>query len=233
MTTLSGPIVFALFPGVTQLDFTAPLEVLSRLPGAECVLASKSGGAFRAGPALELCGLAALRDLGECSILLVPGGFGVVAAIEDGEFLAELRRLGRGARYVASVCTGSLVLAAAGQLEGKRAACHWAWRDLLREFGVTPDPARVVRDGNVFSGGGVTAGLDLALEIAAEIEGPDFARCIELGIEYAPHPPFGCGRPEQAPAEIVARVLERLQAFGAERRSAVARAAARLQSEHS
>ena len=231
MATPFGPIVFALFPGVTQLDFTAPLEVLARLPGAECVLASVSGGAFEAGSGLRLSGLVPLRDISECSLLLVPGGYGVVSALEDGEFLSHLRRLGAGARYIASVCTGSLLLAAAGLLEGKRAACHWAWRDLLSEFGVTPDAARVVRDGNVFSGGGVTAGLDLALEVVAEIEGPDLARSIELVIEYAPSPPFGCGRPESAPPDVVTRVLERLSTLASERRATVGRAAERLRSE--
>jgi cyclohexyl-isocyanide hydratase len=221
-------VVFPLFPGVTQLDFTGPLEVLSRLPRAECVLASVDGGTLAQSGGLVLAELTRLRDVPDCSLLCVPGGYGTVAALDDTRYLAELSRLGRAARIVTSVCTGSILLAAAGLLGGKRAACHWAWRDLLEPFGAIPDPARVVRDGNVITGGGVTAGIDMALTVLAELEGPDFARAVALALEYAPEPPFEAGRPEFAKPEILRTVTERLERLGGERRAAVSRAAARL-----
>jgi cyclohexyl-isocyanide hydratase len=220
-------VVFPLFPGVTQLDFTGPLEVLSRLPQAECVLATVDGGALSLG-GLPLSGLARLADVQDCALLCVPGGYGVVQMLDDERYLGEVARLGRTAKTVTSVCSGSLLLAAAGLLRGRRAACHWAWRDLLEPFGVVPDPARVVRDGNVITGGGVTAGIDMALTVLAELEGPDFSRAIALAIEYAPEPPFEAGRPELAKPEILRAVKERLERLGGERRAAVGRAASRL-----
>jgi cyclohexyl-isocyanide hydratase len=126
------------------------------------------------------------------------------------------------------VCTGSLALGAAGLLRGKRAACHWAWRELLTAFGAIPDPGRVVRDGNIVTGGGVTAGIDFALTLVAEIAGSEVAQAIQLQIEYAPAPPFAAGSPEIAPPEILARVNERNLAAAAARRSAVEAAAARM-----
>ena len=221
-------IVFALFPGVTQLDFTGPHQVLSRLPGAEVILASRAGGAIET-DGITFAGLRRLADIERCDIICVPGGFGVTDnAIADEEFLGELRRLADGARYVTSVCTGSLALGAAGLLHGKRAACHWAWRELLTAFGAIPDPGRVVRDGNVVTGGGVTAGIDFALTLVAEIAGPETAQTIQLGIEYAPAPPFDSGRPEIAPPEVLARATQRYAAGAAQRRSAVEAAAERM-----
>jgi cyclohexyl-isocyanide hydratase len=159
----------------------------------------------------------------------VPGGLGVTDnAIRDEAFLGELRRLADGARYVTSVCTGSLALGAAGLLRGKRAATHWAWRELLPVFGAIPDPARVVRDGNVITGGGVTAGIDFALTVVAELAGMETAQAIQMQIEYAPAPPFDAGVPETAPPAILARVRERNAALAAPRRAAVDAAAARL-----
>ena len=220
-------IVFALYPRVTQLDFTGPLEVFARLPGARCVLASTAGTPIDA-CGISFAGVVRLEDIRGCELLCVPGGFGTVEAMEDQAFLSELRRLAATARFVTSVCTGSLLLAAAGLLHGKRAACHWAWRDLLDRFGVTPDPARIVRDGNVISGGGVTAGIDMALSVMAEICGADYAQTVQLGLEYAPEPPFDCGRPERARPEIVAAARQRMQAGRLEREAAVGRAAAAL-----
>ena len=127
-----------------------------------------------------------------------------------------------------SVCTGSLALGAAGLLRGKRAACHWAWRDLLTPFGAIPDGGRVVRDGNVITGGGVTAGIDFALNVVAELTDPETAQAIQLQIEYAPAPPFDAGLPETAPPAILARVRERMSAMATQRRDAVEAAAARL-----
>jgi transcriptional regulator GlxA family with amidase domain len=219
------PVVFALYPRVTQLDFTGPFEVLARLPGARCILASLAGGSIDADGGITFSGVVPLSDVKECALLCVPGGFGTIAALESAPYLAELRRLGAASRYITSVCTGSLLLAAAGLLRGKKAACHWAWRELLRQFDVVPDPARVVRDGNVITGGGVTAGIDMALAVMSEIAGPDYAQTVQLALEYAPEPPFDCGRPERARPEIVAAVQRRLDAVRAERAAAVGRAA--------
>lgn len=222
------PVVFALYPDITQLDFTGPYEVLTRLPGARCVLASVAGGTLEAGGGLTFAGIRKLQDVDSCALLCVPGGFGTVQALTDTQYLAQLRRLAGMARYVTSVCTGSLLLAAAGLLAGKRAACHWAWRDSLASFGVVPDPARVVRDGNVITGGGVTAGIDMALTVLAEIAGPEYAQAVTLGIEYAPQPPFDSGRPELARPEIVVAARKRSDATKAARDAAVRSAAAAL-----
>ena len=221
-------VVFPLYPELTQLDFTGPFEVLCRLPGVECVLASLEGGSLPLGQGLELAGLTPLSAIPECWLVCVPGGCGCVPLLNHPQFLAELRRLARSAEFVTSVCTGSLLLAAAGLLSGKRAACHWAWRDLLRDFGAIPDARRIVRDGNVITGGGVTAGIDLALAIALEVSGRDFAEAIELLLEYAPEPPFGCGRPELARPALVASVLERLEPLRDPRERAVRDAARSL-----
>jgi transcriptional regulator GlxA family with amidase domain len=222
----SFDIVFALYPRVTQLDFTAPYEVLARLPDARCILASVGGGELAADRGPTFAGLTPLAEVESCDLLCVPGGFGTVEAIEDPRYLAAIRRLGARARYVTSVCTGSLLLAAAGLLRGRRAACHWAWRERLAEFGVTPDPARVVRDGNVFTGGGVTAGIDLAFEVMAEIAGRDHAETVQLALEYAPAPPFASGRPELAREPVLRLALERMDATRAQRDAAIRRAAA-------
>jgi cyclohexyl-isocyanide hydratase len=226
-------IVFALFPGVTQLDFTGPHQVFSSLSGASVILASAAGGAIEAG-GMIFAGLRRLAEIPECDVLCVPGGPGVTeSAIADAAFLGELRRLAATAKFVTSVCTGSLALGAAGLLRGKRAACHWAWRDLLAPFGAIPDGGRVVRDGNVITGGGVTAGIDFALAVVAELTDPETAQAIQLQIEYAPAPPFDAGLPETAPPAILARVRERHSAIAAERRAAVDSAAARLAADNS
>lgn len=223
------PVVFALYPRITQLDFTGPFEVFARLPGARCLLASVEGGTIQGDGGITFANVARLRDILSCALLCVPGGFGTIAAMEDAGYLAEIRRLAASARYVTSVCTGSLLLGAAGLLVGKRAACHWAWRELLPAFGARPDGARVVQDGNVISGGGVTAGIDMALTVMSEIAGPEFAQTVQLAIEYAPAPPFDCGRPELAPASIVAAARAKLDSLRGERDAAVGRAAARME----
>jgi putative intracellular protease/amidase len=220
-------ILFALFPGVTQLDFTGPHQVFSRLPGAHVTAASLGGRDIEA-DGLVFARLARLEDTVSCDVLCVPGGHGTDLAILDAAFLAEIRRLAAGARFVTSVCTGSLVLGAAGLLVGRRAACHWSARDLLAQFGAIPDPARVVRDENIITGGGVTAGIDFALTVAAEIAGPEVAQAIQLSIEYAPAPPFTSGRPEEAPPAVLARVRRLMETPAAERAAAVEAAAAKL-----
>ena len=210
------PVVFALYPDVTQLDFTGPLEVLARLPGAVVELASVSGGELSAAGGLRFAGLKRLEALGACALLCVPGGFGTAQAMQDEVYLGHLRRLAAEARYVTSVCTGSLLLGAAGLLRGRRAACHWAFRELLSLFGAVPDEARVVRDGNFFTGSGVTAGIDMALTVAAEIAGRDFAEGLQLALEYAPEPPFDAGRPERVSPAVLHSVRSEERRVGKE-----------------
>ncbi|HJV95877.1 MAG TPA: DJ-1/PfpI family protein [Albitalea sp.] len=225
MTTAPFIVVFALFDRVTQLDFTGPNEVFWRLPGAQCIVASARGGEIRADGGLTIANVQRLADIPHADLICVPGGFGVIEAMGDADFVRELRRLAQGARYVTSVCSGSLVLGAAGLLRGKRAACHWAWRDLLPPFGAIVDEGRVARDGNLITGGGVTAGIDMALTVMADIAGAEYAQSVQLGIEYAPAPPFECGRPELAAPQILQAVTERLERLRADRYAAVEKAA--------
>ncbi len=200
-------IVFPVFPGVTQLDFTGPYQVLVRTPGTELIVASV-GGAPVDSAGLTFSNLARLEEVERCDVICVPGG-NVSEAMQDDVLVANIRRLALGARYITSVCTGSLILGAAGLLQGKRSACHWAYRDLLPIFGAIPDAARVVRDGNFISGGGMTAGIDFALTLAAELTDERTAQAIQLALEYAPSPPFEAGRPDIAPPDVLEEVRER------------------------
>jgi cyclohexyl-isocyanide hydratase len=219
---------FLLFPRLTQLDLTGPYEVFSRLPGARVRLVWKTLEPVRADTGIALLPDTTFADCPPLDLLCVPGGPGVAALMEDAEVLDFLRRQAAGARYTTSVCTGALVLGAAGLLRGKRATTHWASHDFLAAFGATPVSARVVRDGNLFTGGGVTAGIDFALAIAAEVAGAEAAQAIQLGIEYAPAPPFSAGSPESAPAAVLDAARARGAAMRAEREALVARVAARL-----
>ena len=206
-------IVFAIYPGMTHLDFTGPHQFLSRGPNSVTLVASRDGGAVAA-DGLVFAETLKLADIDRCDLICVPGGVVATQVAQDKAFVAEIRRLAKSARYVTSVCTGSLILGAAGLLTGKHAACHWAWRDLLPLFGAIPDEGRVVRDGNLITGGGVTAGIDFALSVLAEIWGEDVAKTIQLGLEYAPAPPFESGRPELASAEVRARydaIMDRIK----------------------
>ena len=221
-------IVEALYPGMTQLDFTAPHTIFSRIPGARVVVASEPGGPIESDGGLVFAGARRMAEIERCDLLFVPGGYAATEAANDQAFMREFRRLALTARYLTSVCTGSLILGAAGLLKGRRAACHWGWRHLLPLFGAIPDPARVVRDGNIITGGGVTAGIDFALVVAAEIGGDALAQSLQLALEYAPAPPFDAGRPETAPPEVLAAVKARMAPQLAERTAAAERAAARL-----
>ena len=209
MTDAPFLIVEAVYSGMTQLDFTGPHTVFSRIPGARTIVASEPGGAIESDGGLVFAGTKRLADIERCDLLFVPGGMAATDVINDLAFMTEFKRLAAGARYLTSVCTGSIVLGAAGLLRGKRAACHWAWRDFLPLFGAIPDAGRVVRDGDIITGGGVTAGIDFGLVIAADLASESFAQAIQLGIEYAPAPPFDAGRPETAPAEVLALVQAR------------------------
>jgi len=221
-------IVIALYPGVTHLDFTGPHQVLVRTPDADVVVASMGGQDIEA-EGLTFSKLADLARIERCDVLCIPGGFGTAAAMLDAAFMAEIKRLGAGAKYLTSVCTGSLILGAAGFLAGRRAACHWAWRELLPSFGAIVADERVARDGDIITGGGVTAGIDFALVLLAELAGEDYAQSVQLGLEYAPAPPFNAGRPELAPPLVLAQVKARLAAIVESRTEATAEAARRLE----
>ncbi|HOZ28100.1 MAG TPA: DJ-1/PfpI family protein [Hyphomonadaceae bacterium] len=220
-------IVFAIYPGMTHLDFTGPHQFLSRLPGSETIVASPAGGNVEA-DGLTFGNTVRIADVRSCDLICVPGGINATKVAQDQSFTAEIRRLGLSARYITSVCTGSLILGAAGLLRGRRAACHWAFAELLPIFGAIHDPSRVARDGNIITGGGVTAGIDFALTVLAEIGGDDLAQTIQLGLEYAPAPPFDSGRPELAPAHIRDRYEIMRQRLLAERRAEAEQAASTM-----
>jgi len=218
-------IVMPIFDGVTQLDFTGPYQFFFRTPDVTVIVASMDGRTITAN-GLTYAELADLRAIERCDVLCVPGG-NCVPAMEDNDFLDELRRLAATAGYLTSVCTGSLILGAAGLIVGKHAACHWAWRDMLSLFGAIPDAGRVVRDGNVITGGGVTAGIDFALTVIAELRGDEVAQSIQLGLEYAPVPPFDAGRPELAPPAVLAATKDRMAPTLSANRPRVERIAAK------
>ena len=198
-------IGFLLFPHVTQLDLTGPAQVLGRVPGAQVHLVWKTRDPVPTDVGFTINPTATFADCPPLDVLCVPGGFGIERLFGDGATLDFLRRQGEGARYVTSVCNGSLVLGAAGLLAGYRSACHWMWLPFLERFGAVPVAERIVRDRNRISGGGVTAGIDFGLALAAELAGDDVARTIQLALEYDPQPPFAAGSPEGAGAALVAR----------------------------
>jgi cyclohexyl-isocyanide hydratase len=201
-------IGFLLFPNVTQLDLTGPAQVLSRVPGAKTHLVWKTLAPVPTDVGFSINPTTGFADCPQLDVLCVPGGFGVEALFEDEETLSFLRRQAAGARYVTSVCNGSLVLGAAGLLRGYRSACHWMWLPLLERLGAEPVAERIVRDRNRISGGGVTAGIDFGFALAAELAGEDVARTIQLALEYDPQPPFDAGSPQCAGPQIVARLRE-------------------------
>ncbi|MEL6567133.1 MAG: DJ-1/PfpI family protein [Pseudomonadota bacterium] len=196
-------IGFILFPNVTQLDFTGPLQLLQRLPDSETSVIAKSQAPLKTDGALTVLPTHAFDDTPQLDLICVPGGFGTADAIADGETLDFVKAQGAGATYVTSVCTGALILGAAGLLEGKRATTHWAYTDLLELCGAVFEDARVVRDGNTFTGGGVTAGIDFALTLIATLQGEAVAQAFQLGFEYNPQPPFNAGHPSTAPSAVL------------------------------
>jgi len=217
-----------LFPNLTQLDLTGPYEVFTKFPGADVHLLWKTLDPVRAGGGMRLLPTTTFAGSPQLDLVCVPGGAGMNALLNDEETLDFVRRQATGARYVTSVCTGSLVLGAAGLLKGRRATTHWMSLPMLAAFGCEPVAERVVVDGNVITGGGVTAGIDFALTVAGEWFGADTARRIQLGIEYDPHPPYDAGAPGRADAPLVAAVREAAAARQGEREDAVRQAAARL-----
>lgn len=201
---------FVIFPHLTQLDFTGPLQVLHRLPGARTEIVAKTRE-----PILSDCGMAIMptktfADCPQLDLLCIPGGFGVDQAIEDAATITFVREQGARAQYVTSVCTGAFILGAAGLLQHKRATTHWAYHHLLPRVGAIPVQERVVRDGSTFTGGGVTAGIDFAFTVMHEIAGSSVAQAVQLALEYTPRPPFQAGSPALAPAEIKGVVDQRL-----------------------
>jgi len=217
-----------LFPEITQLDMTGPYEVFIKFPEAKVHLVWKTRAPVTAGGGMQIMPTTTFAECPPLDLICVPGGAGMNALLNDAETLDFIRRQAKAARYVTSVCTGALVLGAAGLLKGKRAATHWMSREMLGAFGAIPVAERVAVDGNVITGGGVTAGIDFALTVAAEAFGPDLAKSIQLGIEYDPHPPFDAGSPERAGPALVAETRAAAATRQNERQAAVARAAANL-----
>jgi cyclohexyl-isocyanide hydratase len=207
MTTFN--IGFVIFPNLTQLDFTGPLQVLNRLPESKTHIIAKSLDPVPSDCGLSLLPTATFKDSCQLDLICVPGGGGVVGVMTDRETVDFVRKQAAGARYVTSVCTGAFVLGVAGLLKGRRATTHWAYTDLLTLVGATFERARIVKDGNVTTAGGVTSGIDFALHIAGEIAGKETAQAIPLSIEYDPAPPFTSGHPDRAPASVAALVAPR------------------------
>jgi cyclohexyl-isocyanide hydratase len=225
MTLHIGLLVF---PRVQQLDMTGPYDVFSHLPDARVQLVWKTRDPVVSSAGMVLTPDTTFEDCPALDVLCVPGGAGVGDLMEDPDTLAFIERQAVGARFVTSVCTGALVLGAAGLLRGKRATTHWAFHELLSGLGAIPVRDRVVRDGNLLTGGGITAGIDFALTLAAELVGEQEAQGIALQMEYAPAPPFDSGDPEHAPAAVVADVRAKTAASLEVRRAVTKRAAQRL-----
>ncbi len=198
------------FPSVQQLDLTGPYEVFASIPDAKVHLIWKDRSAITSATGLVLAPTMTFAECPALDVLCVPGGGGINALLQDAEVLGFLRAQAARARSVSSVCTGSLVLGAAGLLKGRRATTHWASHDFLAKFGAIPTHGRVVRDGNLFTAGGVTAGIDFGLTVVAELLGEAQAQAVQLAHEYAPEPPFRAGTPETAPPAVLAAVKERL-----------------------
>jgi cyclohexyl-isocyanide hydratase len=217
-----------LFEGVDQIDLTGPFEVLSRIPNSTYRIYGKTTEPVRDLKGLRLTPDAALADAPQLDVLHVPGGFGQEALMEDPEVLGWIAQQAAGARSVFSVCTGALICGAAGLLKGRRATTHWASFHLLPLFGAIPVNERVVLDGNWVFAAGVTAGIDGALRLAAELRGDDAARAIQLYMVYAPEPPFNSGTPETAPADILRQARQSVAGITAQREATAQRVAARL-----
>ena len=199
-------IAFLLYPNVTQLDLTGPAQFLSRLGNQRIDLVWKNRDPVATDCGFSILPTATFDEIRAADILCVPGGLGCIEVMEDDESLAWVEGVAAEAEWVTSVCTGSLILAAAGLLRGYRATSHWAWREYLSLFGAEPVEERIVFDRNRVTGGGVTAGIDFGLALTAAIRGKDFARAVQLGLEYDPAPPFDCGSPGKAGPDLTAFV---------------------------
>jgi cyclohexyl-isocyanide hydratase len=217
-----------LFPKLTQLDLTGPLQVFASLPRAKVHLIWKRIEPVPSDSVLVLTPTVTFADCPQLDVICVPGGSGTDDLVNDQETLDFLRAQAAGAKYITSVCTGSLVLGAAGLLGGYRAATHWSAMDYLRLFGATPAKTRVCVDRNRITGGGVTAGIDFALTLVSLLTDRQTAEAIQLRLEYNPAPPFNAGSPDTAPPEILALLQDRIAGSKQPREQAISRAAARL-----
>ena len=227
---MTAPLQIGLliFPKVTQLDFTGPLQVFAGVPDAKVHLIWKRIEQVATDSVLTLTPTVSFADCPQLDVICVPGGAGTDDMVNDEEMLDFLRKQAAGAKYVTSVCTGSLVLGAAGLLQGYRAATHWTAMEFLAAFGAVPTNQRVCVDRNRVTGGGVTAGIDFALTLVSLLVDRKTAEAIQLGLEYNPAPPFNSGSPETAPAEVLALIKQKIAPNQLRRAEAVKRAAARL-----
>jgi len=225
MTRRIGMLIF---PRLTQLDMTGPYEVLARLPDTQVDLVAKTMDPVTTDRGMQIVPTVTYETCPPLDIVMVPGGPGQQDLMEDEAALSFLRKQAAGTKYVTSVCTGSLVLAAAGLLKGKRATCHWAAIEHLALLGAIPTKERVVIDGNVVTGAGVASGIDFALTLASILEGEAVAREIQLQIEYDPDPPFDGGSPKTARPETIAALSSRLSKLNEERRTVATRVGRKL-----
>jgi cyclohexyl-isocyanide hydratase len=217
-----------LFPDMTQLDLTGPFEVFARMPEVTVHLLWKTLEPVRTDRGLTILPTTTFNTCPQLDLVCVPGGPGQVALMEDEIVLNFLRQTAMTCRYITSVCTGSLVLGAAGLLKGYRTTSHWASRDQLALLGAEPVDARVVIDRNRITGAGVTSGIDFALAVAAQLAGEDVAKQIQLQMEYDPRPPFDAGSPANAGSDVTKQVMAKIERLQAQRREATLRAAAAL-----
>lgn len=221
-------IAFLLFPGLTQLDLTGPAQFLSRLPDARVDLVWETRDPVPSDAGFSILPTATFADVPAPDILCVPGGIGVAEVIDNPAALDWVQKVGAEAQWVTSVCTGSLILGAAGLLQGYKATTHWAWHDLLAMFGAEPVHARHVIDGNRATGGGVTAGIDFALALIREIAGEEHARMVQLSLEYDPAPPLDTGSPAKAGPAAVDAYLARAARLAPRRKDDLIASAKRL-----
>ncbi len=221
-------IAYLLFPNVTQLDLTGPAQFLSRLPDARVDLVWDSLEPVPTDAGFSIMPTATFADVPQADLLCVPGGIGVAKVIDHAPALDWVRQVGTSSGWVTSVCTGALILGAAGLLKGYKATTHWAWHDLLGLFGAEPVHARHVIDRNRATGGGVTAGIDFALALMAEIAGEDHARAVQLALEYDPAPPFDGGSPDKAGQDLIDAYTARANRLAPSRRAELIAAAHRL-----
>ncbi|MDL2402575.1 DJ-1/PfpI family protein [Rhizobium mayense] len=220
MTIRFGLLVF---PGIQQLDLTAPYEIFASTEGAEVHLVWKDTQPIISATKLALQPTVTFDDCPQLDVICVPGGGGINALLEDEIVLSFIRSRAARARFITSVCTGSLVLGAAGLLKGKKATTHWNAHDFLASFGAIPTAGRIVQDGNLITAGGVTAGVDFGLAVVAALLGQEEAETVQLSLEYAPAPPFHSGTPEEATADVLARTKRHLAGSRMAREAIIAR----------
>lgn len=221
-------IALLIFPRMTQLDMTGPFEVFARIPNAKVHLVWKTVEPVVSDVGLTVVPTTTCAECPQADIICVPGGPGQIDLMEDREIIDFVRRQGAGARYITSVCTGALVLGAAGLLRGYKAATHWASMDNLEHFGAIPTKTRVCIDRNRITGGGVTAGIDFGLVVASHVTNRATAEKIQLYMEYSPQPPFAAGSPDTAPADVLAAFQEMAKPMLTRRKEVTLRVAAQM-----